>query len=55
MKSLREGPWSGMPINEATQKFLSTYLVAPDLDSTPGSLEIPPADPGSISMTLSPY
>lgn len=48
MKSLREGPWSGMPLKEATQKFLSTYLVAPDLDSALGSLEMPPTDPGSI-------
>jgi|GEM_PF-3257451 len=47
MKSLREGPWSGMPLQDATKMLLSNYLVGPDLSSALGSLEIQPAEPSA--------
>jgi hypothetical protein len=47
MKSLREGPWSGMPLQDATKMLLSNYLVGSDLNSALGSLEMQPAEPGA--------
>ena len=48
MTSLREGPWSGLTLEEATNRFLNNYLLGSDLESALGSLEIPPVSPGGI-------
>lgn len=51
MTSLREGPWSGRPVAEATTEFLRNYALQNDLKHALDSLQLAPDGKSGIQET----